>query len=377
MKKTIFTLCSFALLGLSTVQAQVKVGDNPTIIAPSAILEIESAGKGFLPPRMTTANRNAINNPVQGLVIYNTEQNCLNFYDGVGWVNICGTYGHGGDVVETIMINGNYYRIHQFTSTGISNFEVIRPGEVDYLIVAGGGGGASRHGGGGGAGGLLTSFGGTALSLQKGTYNIVVGNGGNGSPSGSSTTGNKGENSSAFNLVAFGGGAGGGTNNKSNDQDGGSGGGSRGNSTAAGGTGSPGQGQNGGQGRSQDVSVNFGLGGGGGGYSQVGFEPNSSIGFRGRGGDGFDASPYLGTTFGDDGWFAGGGGSGSMDVPLSAGNIGGKGGGGNGNTNSLDNATPGTNGTGGGGAGGGHYSTNFPGKNGGSGTVIIRYRIDQ
>ena len=54
-------------------------------IAPSAALEINSTSKGFLPPRMTTAQRDAISSPAQGLVIYNTTTNRLNGYNGSNW----------------------------------------------------------------------------------------------------------------------------------------------------------------------------------------------------------------------------------------------------------------------------------------------------
>jgi len=52
---------------------------------PSAKLEISSNTQGFLPPRMTTTERNAIVSPVAGLVIYNTTTNVLNFYNGTTW----------------------------------------------------------------------------------------------------------------------------------------------------------------------------------------------------------------------------------------------------------------------------------------------------
>jgi hypothetical protein len=52
---------------------------------PVAKLEISSNTQGFLPPRMTTTERNAIASPVAGLVIYNTTTNVLNFYNGTTW----------------------------------------------------------------------------------------------------------------------------------------------------------------------------------------------------------------------------------------------------------------------------------------------------
>lgn len=51
-----------------------------------AKLQIDSTTQGFLPPRMTTTQRNAIVAPVPaGLMIYNTTTNKLNFYNGTAW----------------------------------------------------------------------------------------------------------------------------------------------------------------------------------------------------------------------------------------------------------------------------------------------------
>lgn len=51
----------------------------------SAMLDIQSTSKGFLPPRMTTTQRNAITSPATGLVIYNTSNDQIEFYNGSGW----------------------------------------------------------------------------------------------------------------------------------------------------------------------------------------------------------------------------------------------------------------------------------------------------
>jgi hypothetical protein len=55
--------------------------------SPSAAakLDVASTTQGFLPPRMTTAQRDAISTPPAGLVIYNTSTNVLNFYNGSAW----------------------------------------------------------------------------------------------------------------------------------------------------------------------------------------------------------------------------------------------------------------------------------------------------
>jgi hypothetical protein len=55
--------------------------------AASSLLEITSTTKGFLPPRQTTAQRNAIASPASGLEVTNTSlQNHPNFYNGTAWL---------------------------------------------------------------------------------------------------------------------------------------------------------------------------------------------------------------------------------------------------------------------------------------------------
>jgi hypothetical protein len=54
----------------------------------SAALDITSTTKGFLPPRMTTAQRDLIATPAEGLVIYNTTTQVLNFYNGAVWAAV-------------------------------------------------------------------------------------------------------------------------------------------------------------------------------------------------------------------------------------------------------------------------------------------------
>ena len=79
-----FIFVSFILFFIN-IFSQVKVGENPNTINPSAGLEIEYTNKGFLPPRMTTAQRNAIVNPVEGLQIYNLDFHRIEYFDGTVW----------------------------------------------------------------------------------------------------------------------------------------------------------------------------------------------------------------------------------------------------------------------------------------------------
>jgi len=53
----------------------------------SAILQADSTTKGFLPPRMTTTQKNAIGTPAAGLQVYDTTLNQMSYYNGTTWVN--------------------------------------------------------------------------------------------------------------------------------------------------------------------------------------------------------------------------------------------------------------------------------------------------
>lgn len=65
--------------------AQVGIGTNSPVA--SAQLEVVSTTKGFLPSRMTTAQRNLISSPATGLIIYNTSTNSLDVYSGAVWIS--------------------------------------------------------------------------------------------------------------------------------------------------------------------------------------------------------------------------------------------------------------------------------------------------
>ncbi len=82
--KQVFLLGCLLLSNASI--AQVKVGDNPTTIDPSAVLEIESTTKGMLTPRMTEAQRTAIASPATGLTVYQTDATAgFYYYNGTAW----------------------------------------------------------------------------------------------------------------------------------------------------------------------------------------------------------------------------------------------------------------------------------------------------
>ena len=250
------------------------------------------------------------------------------------------------------------------STTGQTGYSWTPPSDItaDVLMVAGGGGGSDSNGGGGGAGGLVYN----ASQNLSGTKTIVVGAGGTKGISwhDSGTFAEPGGNTSFTDLeTAIGGGAGTQYTNYPDSgtrRNGGSGGGAAGssnNNLDAGGTGISGQGYAGGGG----IRYSGGGGGGAGGAGGDGVYDGNS----GSGGVGLDYSSTFGTTYGDDGWFAGGG-AGAKGGTAS----GGKGGGGDGGGATGSSRVAAQAHTGGGGSGG--DGATYPNSDGGSGIVIIR-----
>lgn len=73
----------------STFCQNIGVNSSGTVANPSALLDLDASpnnDKGLLIPRLTTAERDAISSPANGLMIYNTDCNSFNYYNGSSWV---------------------------------------------------------------------------------------------------------------------------------------------------------------------------------------------------------------------------------------------------------------------------------------------------
>jgi uncharacterized protein (TIGR02145 family) len=84
--KNYFTLLLLFTVLFSFSQSSAVGTDKPEA---SAIFEVKSATGGFLAPRMTQAERDAIVAPASGIMIYNTDVNCYEFWNGTEWFNTC------------------------------------------------------------------------------------------------------------------------------------------------------------------------------------------------------------------------------------------------------------------------------------------------
>jgi hypothetical protein len=327
--------------------------------------------------------------------------------------------GSGGNT-STLTVGTDIYAVHTFTS-GTNNFVLSQSGSsegsdiLELLVVGGGGGGGFDMGGGGGGGAVVA---GTATATV-GTYAVAVGGGGFGNGANIGGNGNShqyccpsqngGDSTlvgpaSALSIRAKGGGFGGSSywdySPGANGSAGGNGGGASGYSNGQG----PG-GRTGGtstqasQGlRTGMLTTTQGASGFQGGWGGGQYFPGGGAGAGGNGTNSTaraDGGPGVPNAILGPNYFWGGGGGGAgHDRAAGNGGTGGGGGGatqigsgaGTGSTTGLNPAgngqnfggAPGGNGgtnTGGGGGGGAHYQAPTKGGNGGSGIVVIRYKI--
>ncbi len=90
-----------------TSNGQLSIGT--TTPDNSAIADFTSTTKGFLPPRMTTTQRNAIT-ATAGLTIYNITKNCFECYNGTAWYSTVHYIGENycGGIVFFVYDNGQH-----------------------------------------------------------------------------------------------------------------------------------------------------------------------------------------------------------------------------------------------------------------------------
>jgi hypothetical protein len=263
-------------------------------------------------------------------------------------------------IIKYIPISDSFHV--SFISTNTQTITIPVNCIVDILVVGGGGGGGTRHGGGGGAGGLIYV---QNYTLVSGSYFITVGNGGGSGANGQNSS-IKFNNNDIFNAI--GGGAGG-----SWDTGAGRTGGSGGGGGFGGAIGTTNQGNNGGTVSGSSTYKH----GGGGGAGSAGI--SGTFTKCGNGGIGRQIN-----ITGLDVWYAGGGGggshnsdNGSFPTNSSMRSEGGLGGGGAGGVpTQISNGVNGQPNTGGGGGGASvPWGSGSVGGNGGSGVVIIKFRI--
>ncbi len=80
------------------ITALGNIGIGTANPSSSAIIDISSITQGIKIPVMNSSQRNAINSPVEGLNVYDTDLKCNTIYTGLAWKSLCGvTYRVDGN----------------------------------------------------------------------------------------------------------------------------------------------------------------------------------------------------------------------------------------------------------------------------------------
>lgn len=105
-----------------------NVGIGTTTPDASAVLDLSSTEKGFLVPRMDETQRDNISSPATGLLVYNTDDQRFQYYNGSNWVDLLTTgnisltdgnifVGNGSDVATEVTVSGDA----TLSNTGVLN----------------------------------------------------------------------------------------------------------------------------------------------------------------------------------------------------------------------------------------------------------------
>ncbi|NCA77180.1 MAG: hypothetical protein EOM90_12685 [Alphaproteobacteria bacterium] len=76
-KLVILVLCYVMATGISAAVAQVGINADGSLPDNSAMLNIKSSSREFLPPQMSTIQRSAMVSPAPGLAIFKTDCNVI------------------------------------------------------------------------------------------------------------------------------------------------------------------------------------------------------------------------------------------------------------------------------------------------------------
>ena len=139
---TKLTIIAAALLLSTTAHAAgTAINETGEMPDPSAILDARSETRGFLPPRMTAAQRGAISSPATGLQVYQTDGTAgLYVYNGAAWNligNATGTVStaNGGTGSTDGSITGS--RTLTFTAGGTNQNVTLTPSGTGYTLLGG------------------------------------------------------------------------------------------------------------------------------------------------------------------------------------------------------------------------------------------------
>ncbi len=122
MNKLLYTLL---FICISNYYSFSQVGIGTTSPDNSSILDVRSTTQGFLPPRMTTLQRDAISSPAEGLFIYNLDDNCFQYYKGSNWSECLGEVVSNKLNCGSTNSNGSYLISTPLTAINTITIDVL------------------------------------------------------------------------------------------------------------------------------------------------------------------------------------------------------------------------------------------------------------
>lgn len=128
MKKLSITL--MGLLSILTMNAQVKIGNNSTVVNTNSVLELESAAKGLLLPRVALISTTAftpLTGHIAGMTVYNTST------AGTAPTNVTpGLYYNDGTKWARSLGQNNIFTYYDWLKTG--NLQTTATGDNSVNI---------------------------------------------------------------------------------------------------------------------------------------------------------------------------------------------------------------------------------------------------
>ena len=133
MKQLLKITITLLLLQYATyTHAQMGIGTTTPDV--SAKLDITATDKGFLMPRMTTAQRIAITTPATGLQVYDETTNSIWFYNGTAWTEL-GSSGTAGNPAWELLGNTGTNDATNFIGTTDAEDLIFKTNNIERMKI--------------------------------------------------------------------------------------------------------------------------------------------------------------------------------------------------------------------------------------------------
>lgn len=122
MKKSSLILSLLLVCSINLLAQGVAINNNGATPDSTAILDVTSGSKGLLIPRLTQQQRNNINSPANGLIVYQTDNDTGFYYRrGSRWKKLGGDELPSGAIVMSEILHDTAFENNGFSYIGYLN----------------------------------------------------------------------------------------------------------------------------------------------------------------------------------------------------------------------------------------------------------------